>query len=210
MTSPMIRSKKEFRCSSCGKTYIKWEGKCRNCKASGTLVEKVLIPAKAVSTASQATLRRRSRKSEQDIARRMTQIDGPDPAFQHIASSIGRIGHITNIRVDAISKHYVTENKNRLLPKWLIDAWLLINQRAVDFDKNCLLHLDPPNMPRDFPINGERKKLSTMAVITQARHEELIKSELRLSLIISLFFGPMVYNDVELAERVRAILSTSE
>jgi len=123
---------------------------------------------------------RRSKNSERNIAKKMVAVDGPDPQYAKIASSTGRIGHITNIRADAISRTYLTENKNRALPSWLVNAWLLINQRAEDFGKNALLHLDPPNMPKEFPLNGVIRKLDTMAVITQARHEELIIKEKRL------------------------------
>lgn len=206
MTSPMIRSKREFVCNICSKKYLRWEGKCRNCKATNSLVEHTLIPPKATASPTQRALGRRSKKSERDIARRMVQVDGPDPAFEHIASSTGRIGHITNIRVDAISKNYVTENKNRLLPKWLMDAWLLINQRAVDFNRNCLLHLDPPNMPKDFVINGERKKLSTLAVITQDRHEELIRAESVRDAVLSVLFGPLERTDAEAMQALRVLL----
>lgn len=141
--------------------------------------EFMLVPLKRTSSAtlSQKSLMKRSKGSERSIAKRMVVADGPDPAYEKIASSTGRIGHITNIRVDAISAHYVTENKNRNLPTWLIQAWLLINQRAEDFEKHALLHLDPPNMPKEFPINGQVKPLDTMALITQGRHEELIISE---------------------------------
>lgn len=177
----MVRSKKEYKCSECGKTHIKWQGYCGACKRPGTLLEVVLVKPGAKASPTQKSLQRRSKTSERNIAKRMVAADGPDPNFQHIATSTGRIGHITNIRVDAISAHYVTENKNRTLPVWIIDAWLLINQRAVDFNRNALLHLDPPNMPKEMIINGTKEKLGTMSIITQDRHEELIAKERALS-----------------------------
>lgn len=176
----MIRPKREWRCSKCDAKYIKWEGSCRKCKNAATLVEFELIPAKPRASPTQRSLMRRSKKSERDIARTMVQVDGPDPLYEKIASSTGRIGHITNIRVDAISKHYVTENKNRVLPKWLIDAWLLIQQRAIDFGKWPLLHLDPPNAPRDFVLNGKKEPMSSLCIITQSRHSDLIQKEREL------------------------------
>lgn len=178
----MIRSRKEFRCAACEAKFIKWVGVCPSCGKGGTLKEHALLPVKTkpVATKSQKSLMRRSKTSERGIAQRMVDADGHDPMFRHIATSTGRIGHITNIRVDAVSLHYVTENKNRVLPTWMIAAWLLINQRAEDFDKHALLHLDPPNMPKNYPINGVTKKLDTMAVITQTRHEELIRKEREL------------------------------
>lgn len=175
----MIRSKKEYLCINCGFKAIKWAGFCNGCQQVNTLQEKILVPTKNGSsgTLDQKRLRLRSKKSEREIARQMLEVDGPDPAFKNIASSTGRIGHITGMRVDAISKNYVTENKNRKLPVWLIKAWILINQRGQDFQKNILLHIEPPNMPREVPINGGTLKLDTMAVITQNRHEELIRYE---------------------------------
>ncbi len=141
--------------------------------------EYMLVPLKKTSTStqSQKSLRRRSTKSEIGISQRMKKADGEDPLYSKIATSTGRVGHITHLRVDSISMNYVIENKNRVLPAWMNDAWLLINQRAIDFDKHALLHIDPPNMPKEFPINGTVVPLDTMAIITQTRHEQLIRIE---------------------------------
>lgn len=180
----MISSKREYKCSNCGQVYIKWDGKCyKGCNFSGTLEEVILkaTAPKYSGTTEAKRLRRRAKDSERDIAKRMLHADGADPNFRNIASSTGRIGHITGMRVDAVSQHYVTENKNRKMPTWLITAWLLINQKGVDFNKNVLLHIDPPNMPKIFPSQGSSKKLDTMAIITQTRHEELIQYESALA-----------------------------
>jgi hypothetical protein len=183
----VTQSKREynFKCERCGKTYLKWTGICYSgCNFSGTVKDIQPDTNKSKSTGGTADarrLRRRAKDSERDIAKRMLVVDGADPNFRNIASSTGRIGHITGMRIDAISKHYVTENKNRKMPTWLITAWVLINQRAVDFSKNALLHIDPPNMPKTFVIQGGNRKLDTMAIITQERHEELIKNERVLS-----------------------------
>lgn len=183
----MVRSKREWRCTVCEHSQIKWEGTCRNCKRTNTLQEVLLMPAKAKPRGTDAArrLRRRAKDSERGIAKRMSAVDGPDPAFKNIASSTGRIGHISGIRVDAVSRSYVTENKNRKVPTWMIDAWVLINQRAIDFNKNALLHVEPPNAPRDILINGQQRKLDTMAIITQTRHEELIRAEKALAEALS-------------------------
>lgn len=177
----MVQSKRayKYKCEKCGIQYLKWAGNCYNgCKLSGTIIEVQPTATKTNSgTAEARRLRRRAKDSERDIAKRMLVVDGADPNFRNIASSTGRIGHITGMRIDAISKHYVTENKNRKMPTWLIQAWVLINQRAVDFNKNALLHVDPPNMPKTYVIQGGNRKLDTLAIITQTRHEELIKNE---------------------------------
>lgn len=177
----MVKQKRKWVCSNCAREYIKWEGACyRGCQFAGTLQEVSLNGGKIVKsegTAAAKRLRRRAKDSERDIAKRMLASDGPDPAFRNIASNTGRVGFITGMQIDAVSRNYVTENKNRKMPSWLITAWVLINQRAYDFNKNALLHVDPPNMPRDYPIQGTVQKLDTMAIITQTRHEELIEAE---------------------------------
>jgi hypothetical protein len=184
----MVRSRREWKCSSCSATQIKWEGTCRACGATATLEEVTLIdgPEKKRETTAAKRLRRRAKDSERGIAKRMSAIDGPDPAFSNIASSTGRIGHITGIRVDAVSLNYVTENKNRKIPSWMAAAWILINQRATDFNKNALLHVDPPNLPKTIPVNGKQQKLDTLAIITQTRHEELIRKEKAVKMLLEI------------------------
>lgn len=174
----MVRAKKQYRCTTCDSLHIKWQGLCPKCGSGGTLIEEILVPATVKrETDAARKIRRRAKDSERDIARGMLEADGPDPNFSKIASSTGRIGHITGIRVDAVSKNYFTENKNRKVPSWMTAAWLLINQRARDFDKHALLHVEPPNMARDYVLNGVKYKLDTMAIITQPRHVELIRTE---------------------------------
>lgn len=187
----MINSKRKFVCSACQAQQIVWEGKCRGCSAVGTLEEVKLTNVKphATEAAEQRRLRRRAKDSERGIAKRMVAADGPDPSFSKIASSTGRIGHISGIRIDAVSRTYVTENKNRKMPTWLIAAWVLINQRGEDFHKHVLLHIDPPNMPREYQSQGLKKKLDTMSIITQTRHENLIIKEKALSELEQILFS---------------------
>jgi hypothetical protein len=183
------RSKKEYRCTNCNAVFIKWQGICPNCKLAGVIEEFILIPAKVTPTTSQRSLQRRSKRSERSIARRMQDVDGEAPEFARIASSTGRVGHITNLRIDAVSKNYVTENKNRVLPTWLIKAWILINQRSIDFNKHALLHIDPPNMPKTIPLNGKHEKLDTIALLGQTWHEELLIRDQKLRKIETILFG---------------------
>jgi len=187
----MVNSKRKFVCSACNGVQMVWEGKCRSCNAVATLEEVAISAPRVRSTATdeQRRLRRRAKDSERGIAKRMVAADGPDPSFNKIASSTGRIGHITGLRVDAVSRTYVTENKNRKMPTWLIEAWVLINQRGQDFNKHVLLHVDPPNMPRDYPSQGLKKKLDTMAIITQTRHENLIIKEKALGELERILFS---------------------
>lgn len=143
------------------------------------MVERVLIPVKAKpkATLSQKGLIRRAKNSERDISRRMQNIDGPDPVYRNVASSTGRVGHITGMQIDSISRTYVIENKNRTMPVWINKAWIQILQRAQDFGKHALLHVEPSNIPKEFPVNGMKFRTPNMAIISQDRHEQLITSE---------------------------------
>jgi hypothetical protein len=187
--SRMIRSKKEYKCSKCNKVFLKWQGICSSCGEGGSIQEVVLVPPPPKATLSQKALNARSKRSERSIARRMQDIDGRDPEFSRLSTSTGRVGHLTHLRFDAISTTYTTENKNRILPLWLIKAWILISQRAVDFNKHALLHLDPPNLPKTVPLNGQQLKLDTMAVIGQTRHEYLIVRSRKLEMIENIVLG---------------------
>jgi hypothetical protein len=148
---------------------------------------KVLIPkvAKPKATPSQKSIIRRAKNSERNIARRMLEIDGADPAYRNVTSSTGRVGHITGMQIDAVSATYVTENKNRTMPLWLNKAWIQIVQRAEDFSKHALLHIEPSNIAKEYVINGFKRKTPTMAIITQDRHEDLIMKEKSLAAIKS-------------------------
>jgi hypothetical protein len=180
------KTKKEYICSVCQKKYLRWVGFCSGCKKGGTVQEHIVIVPPSTATPSQRSLARRAKQSERDIGKRMLDADGPDPMFSKIASSTGRVGHITALRFDTVSRTYATENKNRKMPTWLIQAWVLIQQRAHDFNKNALLHIEPPNMPKEFTVNGMKYKTGNMAIITQERHEELIHHEQALAAVIEI------------------------
>jgi hypothetical protein len=177
--SKMIRQKKEYRCTVCDAKALKFSGYCPGCNKAGTMREHILIPVKAKpkATLSQKGLARRAKNSERGIASRMQAVDGADPVYRNVTSSTGRVGHISGMQIDAISKNYVIENKNRTLPMWMNKAWIQILQRARDFDKNPLLHIEPSNIAREYPVNGVKYKTDTMAIIPQSRHEDLIITE---------------------------------
>lgn len=181
----MIRQKKEYRCSNCDAAAIKFSGYCPSCKKAGTMRERILIPVKAKSRASlsQKGLARRAKNSERNIARRMQEVDGPDPIYKNVTSSTGRVGHITGMQIDAVTLNHVIENKNRTLPAWLNTAWIQILQRAADFNKHALLHIEPSNIAKEYPINGVKRRTDNMAIVTQTRYESLIITEKTLYLI---------------------------
>jgi hypothetical protein len=98
--------------------------------------------------------------------------DGPDPRLKGIASSTGRVGHITQLQFDVASKTYAAENKQVRLPARMFKWWLQILDVARDHDKEALLRIEPTNEPL-----GLRKKVPSLHVITEERHRELLEAE---------------------------------
>lgn len=176
----MARIKRTFKCVICKKTYGKWQGFCV-CGKGGTIKEITpeLTP-QAIESDRSKRVRRRSKDSERALAKRMALIDGEDPSYEKVASKHGRIGFITGMRADTVSSNYINENKNVRLPIWIIKAWILILQKALEFNKYPLLHLDPPNLPKEYTSVGVTRKTDTIAMIQQSRHEDLIIAERQL------------------------------
>lgn len=185
----MIKSKKQWKCTHCEKIYLRWEGICA-CGEVGTIIEESLRK-------NNATIRRRWKNSERTLAKDMIEADGPDPLYRNIASSSGRVGFITGMRFDTVSRTYTNEDKNRPLPKWIIDAWILILQNAIDKKKNALLRMNPPNLPKTFKVNGETFKTGTIAMITQERHLDLVKQARVLNDITEIIFSDSKYEDLQ-------------
>jgi len=178
-----------FQCSNCQRTYIRWESPCRDCKGIDTIVE-------VATSVNRKSVRRRWQRVERETARDMLEADGPDPAYKNVASSTGKVGHITGMGFDAVSRTYTTEVKNKPLPKWLIVAWIQIQQKSIDLKKNALLHIKPPNLPMYFKVNGESFRSGTMAIMTQERHLELIKQVRVLSELELIISGDEKYKDL--------------
>lgn len=109
----------------------------------------------------------RSKQSERDLGHWLLDYNGHDPVFKHIASSTGRVGHITELQFDVVSKHYAAENKHVKVPKKLLGWWEQIVSIAEKHGKQPLLRLDPSN-------DGKHPELH---IITKERHEHLLSLE---------------------------------
>ena len=125
-------------------------------------------------------LLRRAKESEREGGRWFITHDGPDPGpLGRIATSTGRVGHLTELQFDSISLHYAVENKHiRLNATWR-EWWIKIVSRAIDHRKEPVLRIDPSNKPVTFVHNGFRYKLPVMHVITEDRHKWLLECERR-------------------------------
>lgn len=126
---------------------------------------------------SDAELRlKRSKQSERDLGHWLLDHDGPDLRFKGIASSTGRVGHITNLQFDVISKTYAAENKQVRVPALLWRWWKKITDVAIDQGKEPLLRIDPTNQDLSVPARL-RKRIPSLHILTEGRHAELLDAE---------------------------------
>jgi hypothetical protein len=88
---------------------------------------------------------RRSKDSEREFGKYLLQHNGPDPVLQKIASSTGRVGHITDLQFDVVSLDYAGENKRVRLPTTLMGWWDKIVQIAAKHGKQPILRIQPSN-----------------------------------------------------------------
>lgn len=114
---------------------------------------------------------KRSKQSERDLGHWLKEHDGPDPRFWGIASSTGRVGHITALQYDVVSKTYAAENKQVKMPAKFIQWWMQIIDVANREGKEPLLRIEPTNV-----LTGTlRKKAPEMHILTASRHAELLR-----------------------------------
>jgi hypothetical protein len=110
---------------------------------------------------------RRSKESERTLGRFLLEHDGPDPALAAITSSTGRVGHITDLQFDVLSRSYAAENKQVKVPVKLLAWWLKIIAISAQHNKQPLLRIEPTN----------ERRLPAMHIITAERHAELLDIE---------------------------------
>ena len=110
---------------------------------------------------------RRSKQSERDLGHWLLEHDGRDPHFRHIASSTGRVGQITDLQFDVVSRTYAAENKQVKTPKKLLGWWDQIILVAAKHSKEPMLRIEPTN-------DGRHQELH---IITKERHEALLDME---------------------------------
>lgn len=114
---------------------------------------------------------RRSKQSERDLGKFLLLHDGPDPQMSRITSSTGRVGHITELQFDVLSRTYAAENKQVKVPVKFLSWWLKIIAISKEHGKQPLLRIEPTNM----------RRLPEMHIITAERHAELLQAESDLS-----------------------------
>lgn len=125
----------------------------------------------------------RSKQSERDLGHWLQEYDGSDLRFKGIASSTGRVGHITGLQFDVISKTYAAENKQIRVPARLWKWWKQILDVAATQNKEALLRIEPTNQDLGVPTKL-RKRVSSMHILTEDRHRQLLDAEKERDMLI--------------------------
>lgn len=107
----------------------------------------------------------KGKRFERDTGKWALEHDGECPKWQQMASSTARVGHITELQFDVISRSYAAECKHRKsVPKWLMEAWEQVLDKANEHDKAGLLAIKKNYKP-------------VIHCITPERHQELLRYE---------------------------------
>lgn len=112
----------------------------------------------------------RAKASERRGAKWLLKHDGPDPRFRPgggIVTTTGRVGHVTGLQFDMLSRTYAGENKQMKVWAGLWGFWLKIVEKAKEQGKEPLLRIEPTN-------DGHAP---TLHIITEDRHAELLGYE---------------------------------
>ena len=117
---------------------------------------------------------RKSKDTERDTGKWLQKHDGIDERWQGISSSTSRVGHITQLQFDVVSKHYACEVKNVKLPATILKWWLQIVGIAATHEKDALLVIRPSNV---VSVRGIPKHPMSMHILTEERHAELLRKE---------------------------------
>jgi hypothetical protein len=130
----------------------------------------------------------RWKNDERDTAKTYQRIDGPteNKVLRKLVTKnkageiVGRLGHLTDLRVDSCSKSYMIESKRRSLPKWLHDAWVQVQQIARDYDVHPVIALTMVDEQNSYTYEGKTVPCEDIHGITAKRHADLLRMERQL------------------------------
>jgi len=144
---------------------------------------KAPVPSEKGKSPDARKPRSRSQKwklSERESSVFLRDEDGqdPDPTIQQLQTSTGRLGHLTSLGYDTSSKHYVGEVKRRVLPAWIIEAWVQINQIGLRRKRHPVLFLHiADTQDKKFECDGKQYDIPELHCLTAERHKQLLEYE---------------------------------
>jgi hypothetical protein len=130
-----------------------------------------------VTSAAQRRIAR-SRQKERDSGKWLLENDGPDPKWEHIASSTGRTGQINDLQMDVVSKHYAGEVKNIRMSLKLLRFWDKIIKVSAKHGKVPVMIIYPSNplITANYGLFSQNR-IPAWHIITAERHAELLRHE---------------------------------
>jgi len=135
----------------------------------------------------------RWKRREQNVARRMQEVEGrAADLLGRLATNIGRVGHLSELQFDTVTARTCVEVKDRKLPGWLNDAWIQIQQVALEHKRRACLVLFP--QPDTFSWLQHEHRNSPLYCVTRQTYEHLAAQE-RLLLALRTYLGEDAYND---------------
>lgn len=120
---------------------------------------------------------RRAKDSERRMGKWFLEHDGPDPHLKPgggVVTTTGRVGHITGLQFDILSRHYAGENKNEKVPATWWQYWLKVVAKAIEMGKTPVLRVEPTN---DLTQTVLGRKVPNLHMISEERHAELLGYE---------------------------------
>ena len=116
---------------------------------------------------------KRSKQAERDLGHWLLKHDGKDPRLSGLTTSTGRVGHLTHLQFDVLSKSYAAECKQVKVPAKLFGWWRQIVSIATTQGKDALLYIEPTNTD----VQGKKIRVPELHILTAERHAELLRKE---------------------------------
>jgi len=105
------------------------------------------------------------KESERQLGDFILAHDDPHPSFSSAVSSRGRVGHITGLGFDGITKKFVWENKKReKAPTWLIEPIVQVLEKASANGLDGILSLDIQQELKENKLS--MKRLPRLFILT--------------------------------------------
>ena len=121
----------------------------------------------------------RWKRKEREISRFFQTHDGltENPTLRKLQTSTGRVGHLTDLGFDSVSRSFLIEVKCRTLPLWQHTAWVQAVQLAADYGLAPALALTHAEAQRTYTHHGKVQALPDLVCITPERLAQLLAYE---------------------------------
>jgi hypothetical protein len=160
----------------------------------------------------------RWKTDERATAKLYQKIDGntENPTLRKLVTKgkdgtiIGRLGHLTALRVDSCSKSYFIESKRRVLPGWIWTAWIQVQQLALDYGVSPVLSLTMTDNQSTFTYEGKTIPCEDIHGLTSSRHALLLRRERQVAAVEELIADLTGHADVVDLSQLKKTIEETE